>query len=48
MFICDHKHDEVVYAGRPCPPCEAQEEINRLQEVCEQLREEIKKLEENR
>ncbi len=48
MRLCDDKHDEIAYEGRgTCPVCEKQKEVDRLQLAVENLRDEVKELEES-
>jgi len=46
MELCSYGHDEVCFEVRKCPVCEKQNEVDRLQEETEKLRDEVKDLEE--
>ena len=46
MNLCNDGHDEVCYEVRLCPVCEALKEIDRYQREIEDLRDEIKELQE--
>jgi cell division protein FtsB len=46
MKLCDEDHDEICYEGPICPVCEKYAEVERLQRETEDLREEIKELQE--
>jgi hypothetical protein len=41
MRLCDNGHDEVCYDGRDCPVCALREEINRLLDEIQKLKDEL-------
>jgi len=45
MTICDYKHDEIVFEGKVCPLCEAENRISDLELKIKALSEEIESIE---
>jgi transcription initiation factor IIE alpha subunit len=48
MNLCSHRHEEICYESRNCPLCEAQEEIEKLEEAVSDLESEISELNETK
>ena len=48
MNICDDGHDEVVFVSRKCPFCEANSEIDNLNNQINKLEEELKSYQEEK
>jgi predicted RNase H-like HicB family nuclease len=46
MNLCDSGHEEICYECRNCPLCEANREIESLENIVEELKESLEELKE--
>lgn len=44
MNLCDSGHEEICYECRNCPLCEANREIESLENIVEELKESLEEL----
>jgi len=44
MNLCSDNHEEICHENRNCPLCEAYDQISKLQKEIENLRDEIKEM----